>query len=104
MIWYLCSIKVPFDISCQEVTYFREVSYRLHIVITLLLTSLNLICRESDSALDEDGSANKNGKRQLKLSSLGFTGYKRNSEEIESTGKGRCKFFQARKLEQLTQF
>lgn len=59
---------------------------------------------ESDSALDEDGSANKNGKRQLKLSSLGFTGYKRNSEEIESSGKGRCKFFQARKLEQLTQF
>ncbi|XP_056699158.1 ribonuclease H2 subunit A isoform X2 [Spinacia oleracea] len=59
---------------------------------------------EADSALDEDGTANKNGKRQLKLSSLGFTGGKRNSEEIESSGKGRCKFFQNRKLEQLTQF
>ncbi|KMS95104.1 hypothetical protein BVRB_012480 isoform A [Beta vulgaris subsp. vulgaris] len=59
---------------------------------------------EADGALDEDGSANKNGKRQLKLSNLGFTGGKRNSEEIESSGKGRCKFFQSRKLEQLTQF
>ncbi|KAA8538993.1 hypothetical protein F0562_025685 [Nyssa sinensis] len=39
---------------------------------------------ESDKA-DEDGSANKTGKRQLKLSSVGFTGLKRKSEEIEST-------------------
>ncbi|XP_074310795.1 ribonuclease H2 subunit A [Silene latifolia] len=59
---------------------------------------------DSDDALEENGVANKNGKRQLKLSSLGFTGSKKNSEEIESSGKGRCKFFQARKLEQLTQF
>uniref|UniRef100_A0A803N706 Ribonuclease n=1 Tax=Chenopodium quinoa TaxID=63459 RepID=A0A803N706_CHEQI len=59
---------------------------------------------EADGALDEDGTANKNGKRQLKLSNLGFTGGKRNSEEMESSGKGRCKFFQTRKLEQLVQF
>ncbi|GAB4836276.1 hypothetical protein Ancab_001191 [Ancistrocladus abbreviatus] len=58
---------------------------------------------ESDN-LDEDCSTNKNGKRQLKLSSLGFTGRRKSSEEIESSGKGRCKFFQARKLEQLVQF
>uniref|UniRef100_A0A5B6YI28 Ribonuclease n=1 Tax=Davidia involucrata TaxID=16924 RepID=A0A5B6YI28_DAVIN len=58
---------------------------------------------ESDK-VDEDGSTNKTGKRQLKLSSVGFTGLKRKSEEIESTGKGRCKFFQARKLEQLSHF
>ncbi|KAL9235882.1 hypothetical protein vseg_010614 [Gypsophila vaccaria] len=59
---------------------------------------------DSDDADDENGVANKNGKRQLKLSNLGFTGNKRNSEEIESSGKGRSKFFQTRKLEQLVQF
>ncbi|KDP43383.1 hypothetical protein JCGZ_26483 [Jatropha curcas] len=57
---------------------------------------------ESDK--DEDGSGSNNGKRQLKLSSFGVTTPKRKSEEIESSGKGRCKFFQARKLEQLTHF
>ena len=59
--------------------------------------------READK-VEEDGSTNRNGKRQLKLSSVGFIESKRKSEEIESSGKGRCKFFQARKLEQLTQF
>lgn len=59
---------------------------------------------EADGDLDDYGSTNKNGKRQLKLSSLGFTGSKTNSEDIESSGKGRCKFFLTRKLEQLTQF
>lgn len=54
--------------------------------------------------MDEDGSSNSNGKRQLKLSNVGITSSKRKSEEIESSGKGRCKFFQARKLEQLTHF
>ncbi|KAK9283715.1 hypothetical protein L1049_011965 [Liquidambar formosana] len=54
--------------------------------------------------MDEDASSSRSGKRQLKLSSLGFTGCKRKSEEIESSGKGRCKFFQARKLEQVTHF
>ncbi|XP_059628449.1 ribonuclease H2 subunit A [Cornus florida] len=58
---------------------------------------------ESDK-MDEDGSTSKTGKRQLKLGSVGFTGLKRKSEEIESSGKGRCKFFQARKLEQLSHF
>lgn len=61
------------------------------------------IHRESD-ATDEDGSSTRTGKRQLKLSSVGFTGLKRKSEEIESSGKGRCKFFQARKLEQVSHF
>ncbi|XP_026440139.1 ribonuclease H2 subunit A-like isoform X1 [Papaver somniferum] len=51
---------------------------------------------------DEDGDMN--GKRQLKLSSMGFTGAKRKIEEIESSGKGRCTFFQARKLELVTKF
>ena len=60
-------------------------------------------CRESDKT-DEDGSSARSGKRQLKLSNVGFTGLKRKSEEIESSGKGRCKFFQARKLEQLSHF
>ncbi|KAE8037759.1 hypothetical protein FH972_010323 [Carpinus fangiana] len=58
---------------------------------------------ESDKT-DEDGSSSGNGKRQLKLSNVGFTTSKRKSEEIESSCKGRCKFFQARKLEQLTYF
>ncbi|KAH7547733.1 hypothetical protein JRO89_XS14G0008400 [Xanthoceras sorbifolium] len=58
---------------------------------------------ESDK-MDEDGSCSSTGKRQLKLRNVGFTSSKRRSEEIESSGKGRCKFFEARKLEQLTHF
>ncbi|EEF46595.1 ribonuclease H2 subunit A isoform X1 [Ricinus communis] len=58
---------------------------------------------ESDK-MDEDDSVNSNGKRQLKLSSFGITIPKTKSEEIESSGKGRCKFFQSRKLEQLSHF
>ncbi|GMN61041.1 hypothetical protein TIFTF001_030117 [Ficus carica] len=54
-----------------------------------------------ESDIDEDSSC---GKQQLKLSNFGVTTSKRKSEEIESTGKGRCKFFQARKLQQLTHF
>ncbi|XP_066359762.1 ribonuclease H2 subunit A-like [Miscanthus floridulus] len=58
---------------------------------------------ESDE-VDEDGTDNGSTKRQVKLSSLGFTGFKRKTEEIESSGKGRCKFFQARKLELVRKF
>ncbi|KAF5181186.1 Ribonuclease h2 subunit a [Thalictrum thalictroides] len=57
---------------------------------------------ESDE-IDEEGSSSGN-RRQLKLNSVGITGYKRKSEEIQSSGKGRCKFFETRKLEQLTRF
>ncbi|KAL6289162.1 hypothetical protein ACE6H2_006672 [Prunus campanulata] len=53
---------------------------------------------------DADGSSSANGKRQLKLRNFGVTKSKRKIEEIESSGKGRCKFFMARKLEQVTQF
>ncbi|KAG2672419.1 hypothetical protein I3760_13G040000 [Carya illinoinensis] len=58
---------------------------------------------ESDK-MDEEGSGSSHGKRQLKLSNVGFTPSKMKSEEIESSGKGRCKFFQARKLEQVVHF
>ncbi|KAL9419302.1 hypothetical protein AB3S75_037125 [Citrus x aurantiifolia] len=58
---------------------------------------------ESDE-MDEDVSSHRSGKRQLKLSDIGFSSSKRRSEEIESSGKGRCKFLEARKLEQLTHF
>ncbi|WCJ19102.1 Ribonuclease H2 subunit A [Euphorbia peplus] len=58
---------------------------------------------ESDK-MGEDDSSNSNGKRQLKLSDFGVSTPKRKSEEMESSGKGRCKFFQARKLDQLTHF
>lgn len=61
------------------------------------------VIRESDK-MDEDGSSSSRGKRQLKLSNVGFTSSKRRSEEIESSGKGRCKFLEARKLEQLSHF
>ncbi|OIV90956.1 hypothetical protein TanjilG_16916 [Lupinus angustifolius] len=58
---------------------------------------------ESDK--DEDGdSNNQNGKRQLKLSNVGFTTSKRRSDEVESSGKGRSRFFQTRKLEHLAYF
>lgn len=59
--------------------------------------------RESDK-LEEDGSNDNGAKRQLKLSNVGFTGYKKKSEDIESSGRGRCKFFQARKLELVANF
>lgn len=55
-------------------------------------------------SVDEDGSSSSNGKRQLKLSNFGVTTSKRKIEEIESSGKGRCKFFLTRKLEQVTHF
>lgn len=58
---------------------------------------------ESDKT-DEDASSTRGSKRQLTLSSVGFAGLKRKSEEIESSGKGRCKFFQSRKLEQISHF
>lgn len=58
---------------------------------------------ESDE-VDESSSSNGNGKRQLKLSKLGFTGCQARTEDVESSGKGRSKFFQARKLELLTHF
>ncbi|XP_022979887.1 ribonuclease H2 subunit A [Cucurbita maxima] len=58
---------------------------------------------ESDK-VDEDGATGGSGKKQLRLSNVGITTSKRKSEEIESNAKGRCKFFQARKLEQLTHF
>ncbi|CAN6445014.1 unnamed protein product [Victoria cruziana] len=58
---------------------------------------------ESD-AQEDDECANSNGKRQLKLINIGITGSKKGSEEVESSAKGRCKFFQARKLEQVAHF
>nr|CAD1824708.1 unnamed protein product [Ananas comosus var. bracteatus] len=58
---------------------------------------------ESDK-IDEDDSSSGSGKRQLKLTNVGFVGCKRKSEDIESSGKGRCKFFQSRKLELVTKF
>ncbi|KAG8493380.1 hypothetical protein CXB51_010810 [Gossypium anomalum] len=58
---------------------------------------------ESDK-VDEDVGYGSSGK-QLKLSNVGFgKASKRKIEEIESSGKGRCKFFHSRKLEQLTHF
>ncbi|XP_022743619.1 ribonuclease H2 subunit A [Durio zibethinus] len=57
---------------------------------------------ESDR-VDEDVANSSSGK-QLKLRNVGFTPSKRKSEEMESSAKGRCKFFQTRKLEQLTHF
>lgn len=53
--------------------------------------------------MDEDVPNSSSGK-QLKLRNVGFTTSKRKSEEIESSAKGSCKFFQARKLELLTHF
>lgn len=62
-----------------------------------------LYVRESDK-VDEDVGYGSSGK-QLKLSNVGFgKASKRKIEEIESSGKGRCKFFHSRKLEQLTYF
>lgn len=53
---------------------------------------------------EESCASNGNGKRQLKLSKLGFSGCSKRTEDIESNGKGRSKFFQARKLELLAHF
>ncbi|CAN1258397.1 hypothetical protein LINPERPRIM_LOCUS9875, partial [Linum perenne] len=60
------------------------------------------VIREAD--IDEESSGNSNGKRQLKLSNFGVTTSKKKKEDVESSGKGRCKFFETRKLEQLADF
>lgn len=76
----------------------------LNVILHLTTFVLLFLNRESDKT-EEDGSSSSSGKRQLKLSSFGVTTSKRkNEEEIESSGKSRCKFFQARKLEQLANF
>nr|GMD01915.1 ribonuclease H2 subunit A [Ipomoea batatas] len=59
---------------------------------------------ESDANDEDESSSAKSSKRQIKLTSIGFSGSKRKSEDIESSGKGRCKFFQSRKLELLPNF
>jgi len=89
----------PFSLFlCSKIR--ARVIYAYHSSLTLII-----VYRESDN-LDEDGGGgnNSNGKRQLKLSNVGFSTSKRRSEEVESSGKGRCRFFQARKLEHLTNF
>ncbi|CAL1386905.1 unnamed protein product [Linum trigynum] len=54
---------------------------------------------------DEEDIGSSNGKRQLKLSNFGVTtSKKKKEEEVESSGKGRCKFFETRQLEQLADF
>nr|ACG46601.1 ribonuclease HI large subunit [Zea mays] len=58
---------------------------------------------ESDK-VDQEEIDSGDTKRQVKLLSLGFTGFKRKTEEIESTGKGCCKFFQVHKLELVRKF
>ncbi|XP_073041808.1 ribonuclease H2 subunit A isoform X1 [Primulina eburnea] len=57
---------------------------------------------ESD-ATEQDGNG-KTDKRQMKLTSIGLSSSKRKSEEIESSGKSSCKFFQSRKLKLLSNF
>lgn len=78
----------------------RTIEYVILHMTAFVLLFLN---RESDKT-EEDGSSSSSGKRQLKLSSFGVTTSKRKSEEIGSSGKSRCKFFQSRKLEQLANF
>jgi ribonuclease H2 subunit A len=81
----------------------RFVNCKTWIWLLLWFCHMVMIWRESDE-VDEDGTDNGSTKRQVKLSSLGFTGFKRKTEEVESSGKGRCKFFQARKLELVRKF
>ncbi|CAH9113498.1 unnamed protein product [Cuscuta epithymum] len=70
-------------------------SYSKHIAEVLWESDIN----------EEDESSGKSGKRQLKLTNIGFSSdAKRKSEDIESSGKGRCKFFQSRKLELVPHF
>lgn len=93
LIHFYCRTLVLSSFDCV----FTLMSYCYIIVFTCL------IYRESDK-VDEDGATGGSGKKQLRLSNVGITTSKRKSEEIESSGKGRCKFFQARKLEQLSRF
>ncbi|PKA52572.1 Ribonuclease H2 subunit A [Apostasia shenzhenica] len=58
---------------------------------------------ESDK-LEESSSGSRSGKRQRTSPKFGFAGWKRGSEDFESGGKGRCKFFQARKLQLVAHF
>ena len=86
------------------VSVFCEQQNMILIAIIILPHGNELMIRRESDEVDEDGTDNGSTKRQVKLSSLGFTGFKRKTEEIESSGKGRCKFFQARKLELVRKF
>lgn len=103
---YIVNSENPVHGSCHFLIFSPFLCSKLYTIgVSAYLSSLKLeiVYRESDK-LDEDGGGNNNSrKRQLKLSNVGFTTSKR-SEEIESSGKGRCRFFQARKLEHLTHF
>ena len=84
-------------------------SYNPHVgIVYASLSSFTLAIifdRESDKADEEGEDGSNSGKRQLKLRNVGFiTSTKRKSEEIESSGKGRSRFFQTRKLEIVTDF
>ncbi|KAG6491434.1 ribonuclease H2 subunit A-like [Zingiber officinale] len=59
---------------------------------------------ESDKLDEENPSSSGRGKHQTKLTNLGITGCKRKTEDIESSGKGRSKFFQTRKLQLVSEF
>lgn len=92
-----CPIRTFTNIRCRKrctIVFFK-------LLLIVIFCFNQFVNRESDK-IDEDCSSN--GKRQLKLSSFGVTAPKRKSEKTESSGKGRCRFFQARKLEQLSQF
>lgn len=100
------SFMVSFYLFIASILYFSIKSSMIKAFICLILlqesefSCFEHLCRESDEA-DEIGNSSK---RQAKLSRFGFTTCESRSEEIESSGKGRCKFFQARKIQQLTQF
>ena len=83
-------------------------SYNPHVgIVSASLSSFTPIIfyRESDKADEEGEDGSNSGKRQLKLRNVGFiTSTKRKSEEIESSGKGRSRFFQTRKLEIVADF
>lgn len=104
----ICSLScVEFtntSFSCFLCTPFHKKKRVKLLNVSCLATFFFLfLSRESDK-LVEDGSSSSSRKRQLKSSSFGVTTSKRKSEETESSGKSRCKFFRTHKLEQLTNF
>eukprot|EP01018_Ginkgo_biloba_P013075 Gb_25234 [translate_table: standard] len=56
---------------------------------------------EADEVDEDKGRTEGDNKKQLKLN---FLSVKRKSEELESSGKGRVKFFSARKLQHVNDF
>lgn len=101
LVFFFFSFLVASVISYDQASFISNLW--LKCLVEFVVFCIWSMVRESDET-EENGFGNSS-KRQAKLSRFGFTNKcETRSQEIESSGKGRCKFLQARKIQQITQF